>query len=61
MHLLCQSLTAFVKQRLRDGVLGQKQLQRLNLTAVQFFVRELSCGRGVVSNIIFHAFKGGGT
>ena len=46
VHLLRQIAIAFVKLRLRDGVLGQKQFQRLHLSAVQFFVRELSCGRG---------------
>ena len=34
MHLLRQIPIAFVKLRLRDGVLGQKQFQRLDLTAV---------------------------
>ena len=40
MHLLCQIPIAFFKLRLRDGVLGQKQFQRLDLTSVQVFVRE---------------------
>ena len=41
MHLLRRIPIAFVKLRLRDGVLGQEQLQRLDLMAVQFFVRVL--------------------
>ena len=41
MHLLRQIAIAFVKLRLRDGVLGQKQFQRLDLTVVQIFVRML--------------------
>ncbi len=54
MHLLCQIPAAFVKLRLRDGVLGQKQFQRLDLTAVQVFVRELSCGRGAFCACVPH-------
>ena len=38
-HLLRQIPIAFFKLRLCDSVLGQEQFPRLNLTAVQFFVR----------------------
>ena len=38
VHLLRQIPTALVKLRLRNGMLGQEQFQRLDLTAVQIFV-----------------------
>ena len=39
MHHFRQIPIAFVKLRLCDGVLGEEQFQRPDLTAIEFFVR----------------------
>ena len=57
MHLLRQIPITFVELRLRDGVLGQKQFQRLDLTAVQFFVRVLLLRERLFLYMIYPVFK----
>ena len=54
MHLLRQIAIAFVILRLRDGVLRQEQFQRLDLTAVQFFVRMLLLWEKSIRRSLFH-------
>ena len=59
MHLLRQIPIAFVKLRLCDGVLCKEQTERLDLTAVQFFVWQLSCGRGSILYIMYSTLSEG--